>query len=125
LKRTFEDDHEEEPITFVKIKPGKRERARIRSLAQAKPTRKTSYESSTDVQRWLREQGYEDEEQPVNQASQNKPAFNPTLLASRRDAPWILSSLSPFYDQHLITDVLHEAHRGLSVRQSRRHSPDK
>jgi len=33
-------------------------------------------------------------------------------LTSRRDAPWILSSLTPFYDQQLITDVLHEAHSG-------------
>ena len=119
MKRTFEENdeenYEEEPVTFVKMKPGKRERARIRALAQAKPTRKTSYEASSDVQRWLRQQGYEDEEQPgtQNQGNQNnKPAFNPTLLASRRDAPWILSSLAPFYDQHLITDVLHEAHSG-------------
>ena len=115
MKRSFEDNPEEEPITFVKIRPGKRERARSGSGVQAKPTRKTSYESSADVQRWLREQSYEDEEQPESRSSQNRgqsPAFNPTLLASRRDAPWILSSLSPFYDQHLITDVLHEAHSG-------------
>jgi len=109
LKRSFEDDPEEESITFVKIKPGKRERA------QARPTRKSSYESSADVQRWLREQGYEDEVQPDSRSNQNvqhSPIFNPTLLASRRDAPWILSSLSPFYDQQLIMDVLHEAHSG-------------
>ena len=115
MKRSFEDDPEEEPITFVKIKPGKRERARSRPLAQTTPARKTSYESSADVQRWLREQGYEDEERPDSRSGQNgqdSPAFNPTLLASRRDAPWILSSLSPFYDQHLIMDVLHEAHSG-------------
>jgi len=104
LKSFFEDDAEEEPVTFVKIKPGMRERARTRSHVQAKPARKTSYESSADVQRWLHEQAYEEQ--------QNSPAFNPTLLASRRDAPWILSSLAPFYDQHLITDALHEAHSG-------------
>ena len=104
MKSFFEDESEEEPVTFVKIKPGVRERARTRSHVQAKPTRKTSYESSTDVQRWLREQAYEEQQKPS--------AFNPTLLASRRDAPWILSSLVPFYDQHLITDVLHEAHSG-------------
>ena len=51
MKRSFEDDPEEESITFVKIKPGKRERARYRSHAQARPTRKSSYESSADVQR--------------------------------------------------------------------------
>jgi RIO kinase 1 len=103
LKRHFDDDFEE-PKMFVKIKPGARERARARAHTEAKPTRKSSYESSSAVQRWLREQGYE--EQPAG------PAFHPTLLASRRDAPWILSSLTPFYDQHLITDVLHEAHSG-------------
>ncbi len=104
MKRFFEDDPEEEPITFEKIKPGARERARTRTQAQAKPARKTSYESSTDVQRWLREQAYDPQ--------QHSPGFHPTLLASRRDAPWILSSLEPFYKQHLITDVLHEAHSG-------------
>jgi len=104
LKSFFEDDAEEEFITFAKMKPGARERARSRSHVQAKPVRKTSYESSADVQRWLHEQAYEEQ--------QRRPVFNPTLLASRRDAPWILSSLTPFYDQHLITDVLHEAHSG-------------
>jgi RIO kinase 1 len=103
LNRFFEDDPKEEPVTFEKIKPGARDRARTRSLMQAKPTRKTSYESSTDVKRWLREQAYDVQQSPV---------FHPTLLASRRDAPWILSSLEPFYKQQLITDVLHEAHSG-------------
>jgi RIO kinase 1 len=104
LKRSFEDDPEEELITFEKIKPGQRELARSRAHTQAKPTRKASYESSSDVQRWLREQSYD--------AQQPDSGFHPTLLASRRDAPWILSSLEPFYKQHLITDVLHEAHSG-------------
>jgi RIO kinase 1 len=104
LKRSFEDDPEEELITFEKIKPGQRERARSRSHTQAKPTRKASYESSADVQRWLREQSYD--------VLQPDVGFHPTLLASKRDAPWILSSLEPFYKQHLITDVLHEAHSG-------------
>ena len=101
LTRHFDDELEEE-TTFVKIKPGARERARSRTNVQNKPSRKTSYESSTDVQRWLHQQGYE-EPQPL-------PPFNPTLLASRRDAFWILSSLAPFYEQRLITDVLFEAH---------------
>jgi RIO kinase 1 len=104
LKRSFKDDPEEELITFEKIKPGQRDRARIRSHAQTKPTRKASYESSADVQRWLHEQSYDVQQPDIS--------FNPTLLASRRDAPWILSSLEPFYKQHLITDVLHEAHSG-------------
>jgi RIO kinase 1 len=107
LKRSFEDDPEEELITFEKIKPGMGKRARTRSHAKTKPTRKTSYESSADVQRWLREQSY-DVQRPDT-------GFHPTLLASKRDAPWILSSLEPFYKQHLITDVLHEAHSGVAV----------
>jgi RIO kinase 1 len=116
------DDLEEEPVTFVRMKPGARERGRMRSKGKmkgkkgeksengeqhAEPSRgmkKSSYESSTDVQRWLRE--HTDEEQVRTST------WNPSLLASRRDAPWILSSLTPFYDQHLILDVLHEAHSG-------------
>lgn len=105
MHRFFDDDPEEDVVTFQKMKPGQRERARSGRRTQAKPTKKTSYESSADVQRWLRQQAYEEEQQRV-------PAFNPTLLASRRDAPWILSSLEPFYNQRLITDVLHEAHSG-------------
>ncbi|HET8851768.1 MAG TPA: hypothetical protein VFN02_04520, partial [Ktedonobacteraceae bacterium] len=104
MKSFFEDDAEEEFITFAKMKPGPRERARGRSHVQAKPVRKTSYESSADVQRWLREQAYEEQ--------QRRPVFNPTLLASRRDAPWILSSLTPLYDQKLITDIVHEVSSG-------------
>ncbi len=104
MKSFFEDDDGEEPVTFVKIKPGARERAQKRSNVQAKPEKKTSYESSAEVQRWLRQQAYEEQ--------QYRPAFNPTLLASRRDAPWVLSSLEPFYNQQLIVDVLHEAHSG-------------
>jgi hypothetical protein len=119
LKRLFEEnpEPEEEPVTFVKIKPSMRERSRSRSYTHTKPTHKTSYESSSDVQRWLHEQAYEEQ--------QSRPTFRPTLLASKRDAPWILSSLTPFYDQHLITDVLHEAHSGKAVRQSRQFSPGK
>jgi RIO kinase 1 len=105
LHRFFNDDPEEDVVTFQKMKPGQRERARSGHPAKAKPTKKTSYESSSEVQRWLREQAYEEEQQRA-------PVFNPTLLASRRDAPWILSSLEPFYNQRLITDVLHEAHSG-------------
>ena len=104
MKSFFEDDPEEELATFEKLKPSARERARTRSRMQAKPERKTSYESSSEVQRWLRHQTYEEQ--------QYRPTFNPTLLASRRDAPWVLSSLEPFYNQQLIMDVLHEAHSG-------------
>ncbi len=108
MKSFFEHDSEEETVTFVKIKPSARERARTKSTPQAKPGKKTSYESNSAVQRWLREQSYEDKEEQ----KATKPQFNPSFLSSKRDAPWILSSLTPFYDQGLITDVLHEAHSG-------------
>lgn len=65
---------------------------------QPKPIRKTSYEGNADVQRWLKEQSVE--------AENPKPPFQPTFLASQRDGPWILSSLSQFYEDDLITDVL-------------------
>ncbi len=104
LNRFFTDDPEEEIVTFKRIKPGVRERAQSRSHVQSKPTKKASYESSSAVQRWLHEQSYE--------VQQPDPGFQPSMLLSRRDAPWILSSLEPFYKQHLITDVLHEAHSG-------------
>jgi RIO kinase 1 len=104
LKSFFDDEFEDEPVTFVKMKPSVRERARTRTHVQAKPTKKISYEASSAVQRWLHEQAYDEQQKPSG--------FNPTMLASRRDAYWILSSLEPFYVQHLITDVLHEAHSG-------------
>ncbi len=71
---------------------------------QARPTRKTSYEGNVDVQRWLKEQSVE-EENP-------KPPFHPTFLVSQRDGPWILSSLTQFYEDDLITDVLHVVKSG-------------
>ena len=74
------------------------------STALHKPKKKASYESNADVQRWLKEQTLED--------GGIKPEFNPTFLASQRDAPWIVSSLAQFYDQDLITDVLHVVKSG-------------
>ena len=98
-KKRYEfDPDEEDPVTFVKMKPGPRGRS------QPKPVRKSSYEGNADVQRWLREQDAQD----VNV----RPAFNPSFVASRRDAPWLLSSLARFYDQDLITDVLHVVRSG-------------
>lgn len=105
----FNQDSDEPPVTFVKMKASLREQARARAGRNQPgtgPGKKASYESSAAVQRWLKTQGYESEE------TQQKPAFNPAFLASRRDAPWLLSSLTPLYDQQLITDVLHEAHSG-------------
>ncbi len=64
--------------------------------------KKQSYEANRDVQRWLREQHEE----------HGPEAFNPTFLASRRDSDWILSSLSVFHQQGLITDVISQASSG-------------
>src|SRR5579859_1381544 len=65
---------------------------------------KESYEAHAEVQRWLKEQALEE--------SDVKPKFNPTFLASQRDGPWILSSLAHFYEEDLITDVLHVVRSG-------------
>lgn len=104
----FEQDFDETPVTFVPMKASLREKARARghNRLRSGPGKKASYESSTAVQRWLKTQAYESEE------ARQQPAFNPAFLASRRDAPWLLSSLTPLYEQKLITDVLHEAHSG-------------
>ncbi|HEX4205459.1 MAG TPA: RIO1 family regulatory kinase/ATPase [Ktedonobacteraceae bacterium] len=89
---------EEEPVTFVKIKPGARERA------QQKPIHKSSYEGNADVQRWLKLQAVDEQNA--------KPTFQPTFLASQRDASWLLSSLARFYDENLISDVLYAVRSG-------------
>ncbi len=60
--------------------------------------RKASYEANADVQRWLREQEAE--------LAGTKPPFDPSFLAHQRDRPWVLSSLTSFYEDNLITDVL-------------------
>src|SRR5579859_3782388 len=65
---------------------------------------KESYEAHAEVQRWLKEQALEDD--------RVKPEFKPAFLASQRDAPWILSSLVHFYEEDLITDVLHVVRSG-------------
>ena len=76
----------------------------MKTKVKHKPTRKTSYEGHAEVQRWLQEQALED--------GGIKPEFNPSFLASRRDGPWILSSLAHFYEEDLITDVLHVVRSG-------------
>jgi RIO kinase 1 len=82
----------------------RRAKAKVKRAPKTKqPIRKQSYESNADVQRWLREQALD---------SSVKPPFDPTLLAGRRDRDWILSSLAHFYEQDLITDVLHVAKSG-------------
>ena len=104
-----EDSEEFEPVTFVKMKPDARERYLLRKASHVKPTKKASYEGSSQVQRWLKEQAYDFEPEVEGQQA---PSFQPAFLAGRRDAPWILSSLTPLYDQKLIMDIVHEVSSG-------------
>jgi RIO kinase 1 len=71
---------------------------------QPRRNEKTSFESNAEVQRWLQQQGVEE--------SGVKPPFHPTFLAHQRDRPWVLSSLTQFYEDDLITDVLHMVKSG-------------
>jgi RIO kinase 1 len=106
----YEDDAEDfELVTFVKMKPAARERYLLRKASHVKPTKKVSYEGSSQVQRWLKEQAYDFEPQVVQQQG---PSFQPSFLAGRRDAPWLLSSLTPLYNQKLITDIVREVSSG-------------
>lgn len=56
------------------------------------------------MQRWLRAQTAE--------RTDAKPPFTPTFLAHQRDRFWVLSSLERFYEDDLITDVLHVVKSG-------------
>lgn len=80
------------------------ERSRRRAATRPGKPAKRSYESSPDVQRWVRRE--------AEQHDDGAPEFNPAFLASRRDSFWVLSSLSVFYQQGLITDVIGQASSG-------------
>jgi RIO kinase 1 len=81
------------------------ERIVKKQTSRKKSEQKQSYEASPDVQRWLQlEAG--------SAGVLEKPSFTPTFLAGQRDAAWILSSLSLFYDEDLIRDVLHVVKSG-------------
>lgn len=94
------DEEDEEIERFRPVKMKKRRGA----AGVHRPPPKESYEGHAEVQRWLKEQALGDDGV--------KPEFNPTFLASRRDGPWILSSLAHFYEEDLITDVLHAVKSG-------------
>ncbi len=64
---------------------------------------KQSFESNPDVQRWLSE---------TSEAEGHKAPFAPESLVGRRDGAWVLSSLTHFYEQDLIVDVLREVKSG-------------
>ena len=96
---TYNDtDSENEEYSFVTTT------TRSSASGARKAAKKASYESNADVQRWLREQTVEE--------GGIKAPFDPTFLASLRDAPWILSSLTQFYEEDLIRDVLHVVKSG-------------
>ena len=95
------DEEDKEIDRFQPIKMKKRRGA----AGVHKPSPKESYEGHAEVQRWLKEQALVEDDSV-------KPKFNPAFLASRRDGPWILSSLAHFYEEDLITDVLHVARSG-------------
>ncbi|HEY3993927.1 MAG TPA: RIO1 family regulatory kinase/ATPase [Ktedonobacteraceae bacterium] len=108
----FDLDGDEPAPTFVRIKANARERAQARPRRQRVPgegQKKASFEASTAVQRWLKQQAYDVEPQTEQH---QEPSFQPTFLVGRRDAPWILSSLTPLYNQKLITDVVYEVSSG-------------
>ncbi len=95
----FDEDYEE----IERFRPMKMKKRRG-AAGVHRPPPKESYEAHAEVQRWLKEQALED--------GNAKPKFNPTFLASQRDGPWILSSLAHFYEEDLITDVLHIVRSG-------------
>ncbi len=95
----FNEDYEE----IERFRPMKMKKRRG-AAGVHRPPPKESYEAHAEVQRWLKEQALED--------GNAKPKFNPTFLASQRDGPWILSSLAHFYEEDLITDVLHIVRSG-------------
>ena len=54
-----EDPEEFETVTFVKMKPDARQRSLLHKASHVKPTKKASYEASSSVQRWLKQQAYD------------------------------------------------------------------
>ncbi|HEY7122936.1 MAG TPA: RIO1 family regulatory kinase/ATPase [Ktedonobacterales bacterium] len=99
----LEDDETDHLERFERMKPRPAWRHHRSITGPVTPQKKASYEGNQEVQRWLKEQSVDDGA---------KVPFNPTFLASLRDAPWILSSLGHFYEENLITDVLHTVKSG-------------
>lgn len=95
----FEQDLLDNDIVPSRIEPMKKK------AAQQKNKQKQSFEANPDVQRWLQLES-------AAAADLEQANFNPTFLAGQRDADWILSSLSLFYKERLISDVLHTVKSG-------------
>lgn len=82
---------------------GTRQKERRTKPAPRPAAPKQSFESSADVQRWLSE---------TKEQEGHKAPFQPDALVGRRDGEWVLSSLTHFYEQDLIADVLREVKSG-------------
>ncbi|NTU84348.1 MAG: hypothetical protein HGA45_34130 [Chloroflexales bacterium] len=93
-----ERDEDEAPAYGTRRKERKQPKAAAREGVA-----KQSFESNADVQRWLSE---------TSEAEGAKEPFAPEALVGRRDGAWVLSSLSHFYEQDLIADVLREVKSG-------------
>lgn len=74
-----------------------------RKAATREGVAKHSFEANPDVQRWLSE---------ASEGEGAKAPFRPEALVGRRDGEWVLSSLTSFYEQDLIADVLREVKSG-------------
>jgi RIO kinase 1 len=92
------DDDEDVPAYGTRHKAHKQRKAVAREGVA-----KQSFEANRDVQRWLAE---------AQEAEGAKAPFEPDALVGRRDGAWVLSSLTQFYEQELIVDVLREVKSG-------------
>ncbi len=96
--KQIELDDDGLPTYGTRFKEAKRKKAGPREGIT-----KRSFEANPDVQRWLSE-SQEDEGA--------KAPFAPEALVGRRDGEWVLSSLTHFYEQDLIADVVREVKSG-------------
>jgi RIO kinase 1 len=92
------DDDENVPAYGTRHKAHKQRKAVAREGVA-----KQSFEANRDVQRWLAE---------AQETEGAKAPFAPDALVGRRDGVWVLSSLTQFYEQELIVDVLREVKSG-------------
>lgn len=89
---------DEAPAYGTRFKEAKRKKAVAREGVA-----KQSFEGNRDVQRWIT---------GTQEAEGAKAPFEPEALVGRRDGAWVLSSLTHFYEQDLIADVLREVKSG-------------
>jgi RIO kinase 1 len=93
-----EFDEDEAPAYGTRFKESKRKKAVAREGVA-----KRSFEDNPDVQRWL---------SATQEDEGAKAPFAPQALVGRRDGDWVLSSLTHFYEQDLVADVLREVKSG-------------